>query len=184
MGQLVEFIYGGRSLVGEVFIETGTYLGETLENAVHAGFKTLHSIEFNERLHAIAANRFRDHQNVTVHRGSSPEILPHCIDRSRSTTFWLDAHYQGGPVDEQDTKYGQCPLLAELEVVFAEPWLVQPVVLIDDAKMFAGPVPLSFDKEQWPTLAQIRAKVPERYSLSLDYKMTEQWDDIILCLYS
>lgn len=171
--RLHEFVHRGQSIVRPVFIETGTYRGDTLANAFAAGFRTLHSIEVCETNYQLATARFEGQANVHLHLGSSPEVLPRIIDPEIATTFWLDAHFQGSSRAELDPDYGECPLLVELRVLFSYDW--SPIILIDDAYMFDQRIPGGFDRSQWPSLEDIRAALPGRY------KISEQ-DEILYCL--
>lgn len=165
--RLTDFTYQGKNLVNDVFIETGTFRGETLFNALRAGFKALYSIEFLEENWRIATKKFNNEAKVKVLLGSSPDILPTIIDQNRATTFWLDAHFQGGSVSEQDPKYGECPLLGELKAIFEFKWEISPWVLIDDAHMFNGNPPGRFKKEQWCNTEQIRCALPSGWHLDI-----------------
>ncbi|MEX0675916.1 MAG: hypothetical protein WD063_02495 [Pirellulales bacterium] len=171
--RLREFAFRGQSVVRPVFIETGTYQGETLANALAAGFEELHSIEVCASNYELAKARFTDHAQVHLHFGSSPEILPRIIDPAIPTTFWLDAHYQGSSRAEQDPAYGECPLLAELGIIFSHDW--SPIVLIDDAYMFDERMRGGFQRSQWPSVEQIRAALPLAYELSEE-------DEILVCV--
>jgi hypothetical protein len=168
--------FHGLSFVSDVFIETGTFNGDTLEAAIGAGFKDLHSIDVVEEYTEKAKAKFVEFKNVFLHCGSSPEILPRIIDPSRSTTFWLDAHYQAYKENEIDLKYGECPLVEELKVVFSNNWVFPPIVLIDDAHMFECARPC-FKAEDWPSLEVIQSLLPEGYQL-------KKLDDILVAIYS
>lgn len=175
-GSLRNFRYDNKSIVTDVFVETGTYRGETVENALQAGFPLVHSIEVFQPNYDIAKERLKDRPNVNLYLGSSPKILKTILDRSLPTTFWLDAHYQGHSTEEQDPAYGQCPTLAELDVIFSESWKVLPIILIDDAFMFDGSVlPDYFDVKQWPTMAEIKSHFPDGYDIKIN-------DQIIYCI--
>jgi hypothetical protein len=155
-----------------VFIETGLGSGQSLRAALSEPFETLHSIEIDASL--IARCDLVD-PRLTIHHGSSPNILPTIIDPERSTMFWLDAHYSAGlytsdsDVDRTrlDPRYGQCPLLAELAIIRAAPWRVRPWIYIDDAECFVTPIYegmlAQYDRAQYPTEAEVRAALPERY---------------------
>ena len=134
--RLQTYSFHNINLVRDVFIETGTYEGETTACAMKAGYKKVHTIEVNRRLAAAAKAKFAG-TIVTVHCGSSPDILPFVCDPTAATTFWLDAHYQGGPKDEMDIRYGECPVIQELDVILSVPWEKKPYILIDDAHIFA-----------------------------------------------
>lgn len=135
-GRLERFDFRGKSIIQDVFVETGTYLGETTENALRAGFKFVHTIEVCERLVKLAREKFSNRNNVTVHHGSSPDVLPSVLDPNLSTTIYLDGHYQGGPIDENDPLIGECPLLLELAVIRAISWKQLPIIIIDDSHIF------------------------------------------------
>lgn len=171
--RLIDFTFEGVSLLRPVFIETGTYLGDSLESAWRAGFNLLHSIEINADNHRRAVERFAGRPNVHLHLGSSPDILGDIIDPSMPTTLWLDAHYQGRDRREQDARRGECPLLEELRVVFSFDW--SPIVLIDDARMFDHRRPPGFESSDWPSLAAIRQAVPERFTI-------KEHDGVLYCL--
>lgn len=135
-GSLERFDFQGRSLVRDVFIETGTYLGQTSDNASRAGFKHVHTIEVSDRIFALAQERFAGRTDVTPHHGSSPNVLPSLCDPKLSTVFYLDGHYQGGPLDENDPLVGECPLILELDIIRAVAWETLPIIIIDDSKIF------------------------------------------------
>lgn len=162
-GSLENFDFQGQSLVRDVFIETGTYLGQTSENAIHAGFKHVHTIEVSERIFALAKQRFVDRSDVTVHHGSSPDVLFNVCDPDLETVFYLDGHYQGGPLDENDPLVGECPLMLELKVILGISWKSLPIIVIDDSKIFTIPTKdrdeylrnCHLDPIFWPTYQQI-----------------------------
>jgi hypothetical protein len=164
-----------------VFIETGTYQGESLDLAMHAGYQELHSIEFSKENHDSAKQRFIGKQHVHLYHGTSPAWLTSLINPSmtaRHVTFWLDAHFQGTSITEQDASYGQCPLLDELQAIFAHNWPVAPLILIDDAHRFLMRHDMAHDgpfiMAQWPTIDVIVRALP------FDYMVTV-YEDVIVC---
>lgn len=164
----------------DVFIETGLGHGNTLESALQRPYKWLHSIEIDPTL--VARCGLYD-PRLTIHCGSSPDILPTIIDPQKSTVFWLDAHYSAGQytssaaVDASrlDPRYGQCPLLAELAIIRSFDWAVRPWIAIDDAACFRmetySGMYAQYDRGQYPTEAEIRAALPPDYTLEVvDYR--------------
>lgn len=158
-----------------VFIETGLGHGQSLSQALKQPFAALHSIEIDQTLIDHWDKKFGPDPRLTIHHGSSPDILPRIIDPARATMFWLDAHYSAGQytsnsdVDKSrlDPRFGQCPLLAELAIIRAIPWTVRPWIYIDDAACFSLPVYegmyAQYDRRQYPTEAEIRAALPPDY---------------------
>src|SRR5437868_2762726 len=65
-----------------VFIETGTYLGDTLA-AVKDAFDTCISIELDPALHARARTRFATDSRVQLRQGDSAQVLPEILRELR-----------------------------------------------------------------------------------------------------
>lgn len=172
---LKEFEFCGASIVRPMFIETGTYEGDTLDSACKAGFSELHSIEVHEPHYLAARQRFAQAARVHLHLGTSPVILPQIIDPAIATTFWLDAHFRGASPCEQDLQYGECPLLAELDVIRSFAWTTSPLILIDDAYMFDHRIRNGFDSRQWPARQELFDHLPS------NYEMIEH-DEILYCV--
>ncbi|BCL16663.1 hypothetical protein GCM10017556_44020 [Micromonospora sagamiensis] len=120
----------------QVFIETGTFHGESLEYAARLPFDRIHSIELSPQLHRAAADRFAYDNRITVHHGDSARVLPEVLaGLHEPALIWLDAHYcfldsARGPVD--------CPLLEEVEAIVAHERAagLEHIVLIDDYHIF------------------------------------------------
>src|SRR5579871_2612293 len=86
----------GRAHGLRLFVETGTYVGDTIA-ALHGSFEHLHSIELSRELYERVFDRFGDDPKVTLWHGDSGDILPHLLPRlDAPTLFWLDGHYSGG----------------------------------------------------------------------------------------
>lgn len=166
MGRLYDFTnFDGVNLLNDVFVETGTFQGETLAQAVNAGFKEIHTIDVVQKYCDQAKIRFKDYENLHCHCGTSPDILSEILDGKKSTTFWLDAHYQNNADFETCEKYGQCPVLEELKVIFSIEWQARIVILIDDSHMFRNPDQNRFKVEEWPKEDKIFSIVPEGYTI-------------------
>lgn len=118
----------------KIFIETGTYYGDTLE-AVKRLFDSVYSIELSRELHEGALKRFRTDRNVHLIWGDSGEQIGTLIKEiNQSALFWLDGHYSGGETarGESDT-----PIYQELAHILKAPDLGH-VILIDDAHCFGN----------------------------------------------
>jgi hypothetical protein len=117
------------------FIETGTYLGDTLAAIASNREIECQSIELSVEYFEAAKKRFVNYSNVNLIQGDSSVVLAKLIKNVNSPTlFWLDGHYSGG-----DTARGylHTPIKKELEAIF-ESTVKDHVILIDDARYFNG----------------------------------------------
>lgn len=118
------------------WIETGTYFGETTE-FLSQNFPSVISIEPEEKLFALAQERFKSSATVKVLNGTSESILPHLLPTLGGTlNFWLDGHHSGGVTFKgpQDT-----PIVQELECIERNLLRFKAVaVLIDDIRCFGS----------------------------------------------
>lgn len=114
------------------FIETGTYLGATVE-ATAATFESIISIELDATLYRFAKWRFRDLKNVRILHGDSAELVSTAIRIADGpAVFWLDAHFSGGMTARGGI---EAPVRAELLAILEDDEN-EHVVLIDDARAF------------------------------------------------
>jgi hypothetical protein len=117
-----------------VFVETGTYRGDTIA-ALAGVVERCVTIEWDEQLWRAARDRFASDPRIEVLHGDSGELLPKIVSELREPAlFWLDAHYSGS-----GTARGalDTPIVRELRAVLAHP-VRDHVVLIDDAREFVG----------------------------------------------
>jgi hypothetical protein len=130
------------------FVETGTYLGDTLAYIADSGTRCS-SIELSDDLHAAATRRFTAYKNVRLLHGDSGEVLRRLLrDLNAPTLFWLDGHYSAGITA---TAQLQTPVSAELASILSHT-IKQHVILIDDARCFDG-------TNDYPTLDALLAFV-------------------------
>ena len=122
-----------RRYPNRVFVETGTYLGDGIQDALDAGFTQVHSIELSPQLHADAQRRFAGDPRVHLHLGDSGAALgPLIATLSGPITFWLDGHYSEGNTARGDQN---TPLERELAAIAAHPHHDHSL-LIDDVRCF------------------------------------------------
>ena len=147
----------------DVFVETGTHRGTTLE-AQRKSFKKLYSIELDKKLYENASKRFGRYSHIKVLQGDSSIKLREVVKSlSEKSLFWLDAHYSGvgtarGSLD--------CPIYGELEAIFGS--RQKHIILIDDARLFIG-------NDDYPTIQELKAFVAQHDE---DIQMIVE-DDII-----
>lgn len=117
-----------------VFIETGTYMGETAW-ALRKRFERVDTIELEPTLAQLARIRFARTANVHVHEGDSAVVLATLLDSLRERAlFWLDAH----PSTDRTASGGLIPLRAELAAIAVHP-VRGHVILIDDVRYLGTP---------------------------------------------
>ena len=96
-------------------IETGTYLGDTIEAMKH-NFKRLYSIELSQKLYKKACKRFENDIHIKLYQGDSKDVLPVILEEiNEKTLFWLDGHYSAGITAKADK---DTPILEELEAIY------------------------------------------------------------------
>lgn len=134
-----------RAVSAETFVETGTFLGDTTWH-FRDKFKSVHTLEVQPKLAAVARERFQNTPSITLHEGDSALLLPGICDGIKTPClFYLDGHYSGG-----DTGMGEkeCPVFEEMAAIFNR---TKPAfrIVIDDARLFGT-------HQAYPALDQIR----------------------------
>jgi hypothetical protein len=119
-----------------IFIETGSFVGDGIQQALNAGFKKVISIELSDKYFEISKNRFLNNPNVEIIKGDSFKVLPDIIGNiNEPITFWLDGHHSCG-----DTALGEywAPLMQELEVINQHS-IKNHTIMIDDMRCWQEP---------------------------------------------
>jgi hypothetical protein len=116
------------------FVETGTYLGDTLDHIAKCGVRCT-SIELSRELYEAARKRFNGYKNVRLVQGDSGKKLPELLKEiNKPVLFWLDGHYSSGITASAEN---HTPISTELQAILSHP-IKQHVILIDDARCFDG----------------------------------------------
>jgi hypothetical protein len=116
----------------EIFVETGTYLGETT-NLAKDMFQFVHTIEIKKDLFERARALFSQYLNVKCHLGDSSVLLEDiCKSLDKSTCFWLDGHWSAGITGKGKKSV---PLYEELHIIMKY-CSQECVILIDDCRLF------------------------------------------------
>lgn len=117
-----------------VFVETGTYYGDTVE-AVKDMYSSVISIEVDATFHKNACARFAQDKNVQIVHGDCARKLPEVLaELQEPAVFWLDGHYSGGETGKGEI---EDPILISLNQIAAHP-VREHVIFIDDARTFDG----------------------------------------------
>lgn len=118
------------------FIETGSFVGDGIQQALDAGFQKVISIELSDKYFDICKNRFLNNEKVTLFKGDSYKVLPDILSNiNEPATFWLDGHHSCG-----DTALGDywAPLIQELETI-KNHQIKTHTILIDDMRCWKEP---------------------------------------------
>lgn len=122
------------------FIETGTYVGETIIN-LQPYFKQLSTIELSLDLFLHFNNTKQNVKlnNVQNYLGDSIVVLPGLlmISGADNVIFWLDGHYSGHTwAGETALGIKECPLLEECTYIDNFCKSKKCIILIDDFGLF------------------------------------------------
>lgn len=124
----------------QVFVETGTYFGDTTAVMAQRGHR-VHTIELAPEIHRAAAARFAGNPRVECLQGDSTALLPGIVERlEEPALFWLDGHYSGGPTAKGAL---ETPIMAELECLRRarqdKPAVIdRSAIFIDDMRAFGS----------------------------------------------
>jgi len=128
-----------------VFIETGTYLGETISNVVN-NFDRVYSIELSSNYAQKAIEKFKNNAKVKIIQGDSSVVIGDLADKvNDSVFFWLDGHWSSG-----DTARGNldCPLLEEVKQINNK-YKNKCILAIDDVRLFG-----TYVTEDWSNITR------------------------------
>ena len=160
-----------RSLVTHTFIETGTQHGVTLDMAVLQPFQRIVTIDIVQAYIQEAIRKYGRDDRLAFYTAHSPSVLRTVIQPQYPTTFWLDAHYCGGPKEEMLSDC-ECPLTEELRTIMRFAWNYAPIILIDDAMNFVHPWPVGMNpgcnEMKWPSLREIATLLPDHAIVLMD----------------
>ena len=113
-------------------VETGTYLGEGIEEALLNGFKNIISYEVYGPIYMDAVKKFQNYDNVRILFKSSVEMFDEISEINEPITFWLDGHYSSGYTSYDPNNY--YPLLKELEEI-EKHHIKTHTICIDDRRL-------------------------------------------------
>ncbi len=148
----------------DTFIETGTYLGQTIDD-LEETFDKIYSVELDKVLYQNAKKMFSKNRNIEIIQGNSAVILPKLIKHLKEhSLFWLDAHYSGG-ITTKGSK--ESPILGELKAI-SKSKIRGHIILVDDAREFTG-------SNSYPSIGKVKQFVAKNFP---GYKMIVK-EDII-----
>lgn len=145
-----------------VFIESGSCLGDGIENALQAGFTEIHSIELLPSYYQLCCNRFQNNPYVHLYPGDSSVVLNEILEHiDQRATFWLDGHYSWNGTARGDTN---TPILAELACI-ANHHIKNHTILIDDVREFGT---VEFDFIELEDIIKVIKEINPDYEISYE----------------
>lgn len=120
---------------GNIFVETGTHLGNTAAMASAVGFREVYTIELADHFYKRALNRFANDRKVFPIFGDSAVKLKEILSKvTEPCVFWLDGHWSEG-----DTARGpvDVPLYQELNLIKNHS-NKNHTILVDDVRLMGG----------------------------------------------
>jgi hypothetical protein len=139
----------------DVFIETGTFRGDTIDKVLNSEFnpKQIISLELSDVFYDNCKKRFENYENIKLFKANSKTDLYEIIkDVDTNITFWLDSHWSG-VADVGCDAETLCPILYELEQIKNHK-INTHTIMIDDIRLM--------DKIHFPVnLEEIIQKVIE-----------------------
>lgn len=134
--EIVQFILNSVENKYPIFIESGTYRGDTIFK-MEPLFDTLHTIEIKEEFYNTVKNLYNG-TKINFHLGASEELLCSIIQlhKHENIMFFLDGHWSSG-----NTGKGikDCPLDEEISMIINN-LEGSGIIIIDDFRLFGlGP---------------------------------------------
>jgi hypothetical protein len=127
------------------FVETGTYMGETILSFID-DFEKLYTIELSETLYKDFNKKNYDRNKLTSILGDSSEVMGRVIgELNGPTVFFLDGHYSscGTAKGVKDV-----PLYEELESI-TNLFIYECIIIIDDLRLFG-----TYKTEDWSEISK------------------------------
>jgi hypothetical protein len=145
----------------EVWIESGTYLGDTATSLASFA-KQVITYEPSIKYFNLASKRLKFYSNIDLKLGSSELLLEKILGQLYATgkvndlSFWLDGHYSSG---ETYKGMNDTPILEELAVIQKYLSKIKTLTIcIDDVRLFrtdietAEKYPESYELTNWANM--------------------------------
>jgi GT2 family glycosyltransferase len=138
----------------DVFVETGTFRGDTVE-LVKDHFREIHTVELSPEYYEAARSRFEERANIDFVQGDSAAVLAAWASglHDKSVLYFLDAHWC--VADSTAGETSQCPLLNEIRSIGQ--LNAESLIVIDDARLFLAPPLAPHEISQWPSFNEVLA---------------------------
>jgi hypothetical protein len=162
-----------------VFIETGTWYGDGITQAIMAGFDVIYTCYVDDQLVERAKNVFAERPGLFILNKKSYIALDEIMsDLQEESLIFLDAHIM--PLDMYDESLGfdqrqtelndgslECPLIKEIETI-SKSNIKTHTVLIDDFQCFGT---WMFNGLEFETVKEMMLKINPEYKVSIENRV-------------
>ena len=125
------------NFLSDVFVETGTFQGDTIHTVATNNIRrpsTIISLELSDVFLDNCKKRFENNSNILLYKANSKyDLYDKIKDIPNKITFWLDSHWSGTPNVGCDS-ITICPILEELEQI-KNHRLHTHTIMIDDIRL-------------------------------------------------
>ena len=129
----------------DIFIETGTYFGDTI-SSIHKYFNKCYTIEVSKELYNFTKKKYKVKNNIVFINGDSGYELNNLIlNIEQPIVYWLDSHYSGGVTEMSNL---ETSILLEIEAIIKRN-NPNDVIFIDDYK--------DFGRKDYPSIELIKS---------------------------
>jgi len=133
----------------KTFIETGTYLAETICH-MEQYFDKLYTIEINENLYANAKKSYSGNKIEFILGDSSKVFVSILPNIDEDALFFLDGHWSSGITGKGEK---DCPLIEEISQI-NEMFKNKAMIIVDDCRLFGkGPKDGKGYPEDWTNIS-------------------------------
>lgn len=164
-----------KNNITNIFIETGTYHGDTSKKAIDFGFKKVYTTELQRHIYQIAKKNLKEEiesNKIELFLDKSADFLRKLLPSIKErATFFLDAHIDYGNYDQEKTpKMNWCPLIEELEIIKLH-HIKDHIIIVDDLRLLG--------KEGWGLEVQVDQIIKKALEINKDYQVIFEEDNII-----
>lgn len=133
---LTKNIFGKYKCNHNIFIETGTYKGGSVELALDCNFNKIYSLDISTQHKLECQTKFESqirNKQIELLFGDTINELPKIINQlTEPALFWLDAHFDVHA--DVRGKY-DCPIIQELDIIKTSKSNLH-TIMIDDLRIF------------------------------------------------
>ena len=126
----------------DTFIESGSYLGDSIEWALQNGFDNIYSVDIDDTFTKHCNERFnKENKRVNLYHNSSVDFFARneIIDvmKNQNCLFFLDGHIHSHKGRDTYTEEGQeFPILKELNIIKKHANSRTSIIIVDDIDGF------------------------------------------------